>query len=141
METALLKVMNNVLLKMNLQHVTLLILLDLSAAFDTVDHSILFDWLTKVFGLQVKGMTIDASLSMDFWTAVFPRDPAWVHCCSLFSSLPSLRALKVTLLKSTAMPMTPDSTSASGQPRILGIALWKYALRTFKSGSLMGGCY
>ena len=37
-ETALLKVMNDILLNMNNQRVTLLILLDLSAAFDTVNH-------------------------------------------------------------------------------------------------------
>ena len=40
-ETELIKVMNDILLKMNSQHVTLLILLDLSAAFDTVYHRIL----------------------------------------------------------------------------------------------------
>ena len=50
-ETALLRVMNDDLLKMNSQHVTLLILLDLRAAFDTVDHSILLDRLTKDVGL------------------------------------------------------------------------------------------
>ena len=37
-ETALLKIKNGLLLNMNKQHVTLLVLLDLSAAFDTVDH-------------------------------------------------------------------------------------------------------
>ena len=51
-ETALLKVMNDVLLNMNKQHVTILVLLDLSAAFDTVDHSILFNRLSSKFGLN-----------------------------------------------------------------------------------------
>jgi len=40
-ESALLKVKNDILLNMNRQHVTLLVLLDLSTAFDTIDHGIL----------------------------------------------------------------------------------------------------
>ena len=36
-ETALLKVKNEILFNMNKQHVTLLVLLDLSAAFDTIE--------------------------------------------------------------------------------------------------------
>ena len=46
-ETALLKVMNDVLLKMNSQHLTLMVLLDLSAAFNTVDHNILLERLHR----------------------------------------------------------------------------------------------
>ena len=40
-ETALLRVVNDILMKTNSQEVTLLIMLDLSAAFDTVNHDIL----------------------------------------------------------------------------------------------------
>ena len=51
--TALLKVMNDILLNMNKQHVTILVLLDLiSAAFDTVDHSILLNRLSSKLGLN-----------------------------------------------------------------------------------------
>ena len=48
--TALFKVMNDILLKMNKQHVTILVLLDLRAAFDTVDHSILLNRLSSKLG-------------------------------------------------------------------------------------------
>ena len=51
-ETALLKVKNDILMNMDEQHVTLLVLLDLSAAFDTVDHTILLDRLHTEFGIS-----------------------------------------------------------------------------------------
>ena len=41
-ETAFLKVMSDVLLKMNSQHVILMVLLDQGATFDTVDHNMEF---------------------------------------------------------------------------------------------------
>ena len=51
-ETALLKVKIDILLNMNRQHVTLLVLLDLSATFDTIDHGILLERLGHAFGVQ-----------------------------------------------------------------------------------------
>ena len=41
-ETALVKIVNDILLDMNRQQVSLLVLLDVGAAFDTVDHTMLF---------------------------------------------------------------------------------------------------
>ena len=51
-ETALLRVRNDILFNMNRQHVTLLVFLDLSAAFDTIDHLTLLDRLRDKFGID-----------------------------------------------------------------------------------------
>ena len=51
-ETALLRVTNDIMMNMNRQHVTLLVMLDLSSAFDTVDHDILLDRLNNEFGIK-----------------------------------------------------------------------------------------
>ena len=49
-ETALLRVHNDMLFNVNRQHVTLLVFLDLSTAFDTIDHLTLLDRLRDKFG-------------------------------------------------------------------------------------------
>ena len=50
-ETALLKVQNDILMSMDNKQVTLLVLLDLSAAFDIVEHCILLNILQQDFGV------------------------------------------------------------------------------------------
>ena len=51
-ESALLRMRNDILVKMNRQRVTLLVCLELSAAFDTVDHDILLRRLEYNFGIK-----------------------------------------------------------------------------------------
>ena len=56
-ETALLKVLNDIRMNSDVGHCTVLVLLDLSAAFDTIDHNILLDRLENWVG--VKGTALD----------------------------------------------------------------------------------
>ena len=50
-ETALIKVQNDIFMNMDRQQVTLLVLLDLSTSFDTIDHQVLLNRLRLSFGI------------------------------------------------------------------------------------------
>ena len=55
-ETALLRVQNDILKSINNKQCVVLLLLDLSAAFDTVDHKILLQRLRSRFGTRGNGL-------------------------------------------------------------------------------------
>ena len=51
-ETALLKILNDLLLEVDSKHYVMLVLLDMSAAFDTVNHNILLHRLENSFVIK-----------------------------------------------------------------------------------------
>lgn len=51
-ETALVKLHSDICMAMDRQQVTLMVMIDLSAAFDTIDHHILLHRLTSRFGIK-----------------------------------------------------------------------------------------
>jgi len=60
-ETALLRIQNDLNLAMNKQRVSALILLDLSAAFDTINHDILLNRLNSCFGIAGSAFSLLSS--------------------------------------------------------------------------------
>ena len=108
METALLKVKTDIIQALNNQELACLILLDLSVAFDTIDHDILlnrlksrfavtgvvFKWLGSYLKDRSQVVEIGVPLSggsrSEFvklrWA--FHRALSWVQYCSLFIQFP-----------------------------------------------------
>ena len=82
-ETALVKIVNDLLLALDQGKISLLTLLDLSAAFDTIDHGILLDRLQSVFGVRGSALNWFTSyLSRRTQTVSInsaSSDPALVH--------------------------------------------------------------
>ena len=64
-ETALLRIQNDLLLATNEKKVSALILLDLSAAFDTIDHQILLDRLSSFYGITGSALDLLSSYLMN----------------------------------------------------------------------------
>ena len=79
-ETALLRVLNDLLTASDDGQVSLLTLLDLSAAFDIIDHDILFHRLEHVFGIQ--------NSALSFFRSYFTERKQMVFI-SGYSSTPS----------------------------------------------------
>ena len=107
-ETALLKIKNDILMSMDEQHVTLLVLLDLSAAFDTIHHDKLIGRLESDLGItdnalawfksylsdRFQCVSVNGSLSdqLPFRQGV-PQDHVWAPCFSLSTRANGFRSL------------------------------------------------
>jgi hypothetical protein len=70
-ETALLKIQNDILLALDGGKGIILVLLDLSAAFDTIDHSILVSRLQTKIGVEDSALQWFSSYLKDRYQAVF----------------------------------------------------------------------
>jgi len=97
-ETALLRVVNDILMKMNSQEVTLLVMLDLSAAFDTVNHDILIKRLHEELGIA------DSALTLVFTTNSHNK----LTLRMILSSVNALTILKSVKKPKKAMPSVPS---------------------------------
>ena len=63
--TALLQVVNDLLIAMHEDNISVLLLLDLSAVFDTIDHQILLSRLETVFGIRFTALQWFRSYLLD----------------------------------------------------------------------------
>ena len=70
-ETALTKIVNDILWAMEHQKVTPLVAIDLSTAFDTVDHNILLSVLEKKFGVR--------DTCLDWFSHILMQGSAWLE--------------------------------------------------------------
>ena len=72
-ETALIRVHNDILSAIDNRRTVILLLLDLSAAFDTVDHAILLSRLRVRFGIAGKPIPMVAILFIESHAICFRR--------------------------------------------------------------------
>ncbi len=70
-ETALVQITNDLLLVSDQGRISLLVLLDLSAAFDTIDHDILIDRLQNYTGIQGQALRWFRSYLSDHYYFVY----------------------------------------------------------------------
>ena len=73
-ETALLRIQNDIFFSLNAGCSTEMLLLDLSAAFDTTDHSILFNRLENWFGVSTTALNLLSSFLSGRFQVVVTSD-------------------------------------------------------------------
>ncbi len=133
-ETALLKVSNDLLQVLDTGSHAVLVLLDLSAAFNTINHSILLHWLEKLVGIQGIALQWLASYLKDrtFSVGKYSSLSAPLSCGVpqgsilgplLFTlyMLPLGAIFKKYKISTTAMQMIPSSIF---QQKLTAVTLW-----------------
>ena len=135
-ETAILKVLSDILTAADLGKVSILGLLDMSAAFDTVDHSILFDrletaygfsgtvlsWMRSFLKIEISGLfLVEAHLQHRSSNLGCLKGVSSDHSC-LFSTQRTYNTLqRVSTWASTAMPTMDSFISTIGVQALPGV--------------------
>ena len=101
-ETELIRIVNDMFEAADSSCATVLVALDLSAAFDTIDHHVLLNRLLVTFGVTGKALNWIKSCLIartsfvkigsfrhlrSHWTPAFHKDLFWDLCCSLYLPL------------------------------------------------------
>ena len=122
-EIAPLKVHNDILMNMDSQRLTLLVLLDQSAAFDTVDHDVLLNRLSTSFGVRgsaihwfpsylsnrSQSVSFDQKLSENFqFTWSIPQGSFLGPLLFMSYASKLFEVIKSNFFKPTHMRMTPN---------------------------------
>ena len=84
METALLKIQNDILMSQDSGKGIILVLLNLSAAFDTIDHLILVSRLQTRFGMQDPALQWFASYLVDCYQVIHVSGEASDPVCLIY---------------------------------------------------------
>jgi len=120
-ETAMLRVTNDLLMTADSGSPSLLILLDLTAAFDTVDHTILLERLHNITQLTDHTLQLNMSRSEDVSPGrsvspvAFPRVQSLPPSSSPSTCFPSVKSSENTDSSSTVMLMTHNYISKPPQ--------------------------
>ena len=126
-KTTLVKVHNDIVSEIDNQSYVILLLLDLSAVFDTVDHKIVLQRLSCRFGIDGKTLrwfksyrenrkqvvNVKGSTSCSNWGVAYPKDLCWGLYC-MYCTRPRLATLsEVMAYHVISTLMTPSLTAHS----------------------------
>ena len=109
-ETALLRIQNDLLLAINKRKVSALVLLDLSATFDTIDHKILLSRLSSFYGLSSTALNSIASYLLNRTQSIQSHS---TPPSSIFTGIPQGSVLGPLLFLLYTSPVSQIFTKAS----------------------------
>ena len=112
-ETALLKVLNDLLLSSDKGFISLLVLLDLSAASDTIDHLILIDWLKNLVGLSGQALSWFRSYLSERHQFVYTANESSYRSRVVTGAAAGAVATPPNLFPSTGFPHSPITPCSS----------------------------
>ncbi|KAF7688167.1 hypothetical protein HF521_014173 [Silurus meridionalis] len=123
-ETALVKVVNDLLLASDQGFVSLLVLLDLSAAFDTIDHTILLARLENVVGIKGTALSWLRSYLTDRYQFVDVNGEFSTLYEVKFASLDGVSVSACTAVKDLGVIIDPSLSFESHVNNITRIAFF-----------------